>query len=130
MKYWTLRRRDDRPSNPATQRIILEIDWFLVYPLTVLEDRCKSSQLWSSWCQSIHGVDFLSVKHYKFIFKSIPKVPTSHSSFVTLVLKGMRNCLEISPLVFHLCLENSWNSCFSFVLSFKCIPGCEDFPIN
>ena len=29
LKYWTIRRRDDYPSNPATQRIILEIDWFL-----------------------------------------------------------------------------------------------------
>ena len=26
LKYWTIRQRDDRPSNPATQRIILEID--------------------------------------------------------------------------------------------------------
>ena len=26
LKYWTIRRRDDRPSNPATQRIILQID--------------------------------------------------------------------------------------------------------
>jgi hypothetical protein len=26
LKYWTIRLRDDRPSNPATQRIILEID--------------------------------------------------------------------------------------------------------
>ena len=25
---WNIRRRDDRPSNPAFQRIILEIDWF------------------------------------------------------------------------------------------------------
>ena len=29
LKYWTIRRRNDRPSNPATQRNILEIDWFL-----------------------------------------------------------------------------------------------------
>ena len=29
LKYWTIRRRNDHPSNPATQRIILEIDWFL-----------------------------------------------------------------------------------------------------
>ena len=28
LKYWTIRRRNDRPSNPAIQRIILEIDWF------------------------------------------------------------------------------------------------------
>ena len=26
LRYWTIRRRDDRPSNPATQRIILKID--------------------------------------------------------------------------------------------------------
>ena len=26
LKYWTIRRRDDRPSNPVTQRNILEID--------------------------------------------------------------------------------------------------------
>ena len=26
LKYWTIRRRDDRPSKPATQRFILEID--------------------------------------------------------------------------------------------------------
>ena len=26
LKYWTVRRRDDPPSKPATQRIILEID--------------------------------------------------------------------------------------------------------
>ena len=31
LKYWTIRQRNDRPSNPATQRIILEIDRFLVY---------------------------------------------------------------------------------------------------
>ena len=29
LKYWIIRRQDDRPSNPATQLIILEIDWFL-----------------------------------------------------------------------------------------------------
>ena len=28
LKYWTIRRRNDRPNNPATQRIILEIDGF------------------------------------------------------------------------------------------------------
>jgi hypothetical protein len=28
LKYWTIRQRNDRPSNPATQRILLEIDWF------------------------------------------------------------------------------------------------------
>jgi hypothetical protein len=26
LKYWTIRRRNDHPSKPATQRIILEID--------------------------------------------------------------------------------------------------------
>ena len=26
LKYWTIRQQNDRPSNPATQRIILEID--------------------------------------------------------------------------------------------------------
>ena len=26
LKYWTIRWEDDRPSNPVTQRIILEID--------------------------------------------------------------------------------------------------------
>ena len=26
LKYWTIRRRDNCPSKPATQRIILEID--------------------------------------------------------------------------------------------------------
>ena len=26
LKYWTIRRQDDRPSKPATQRIRLEID--------------------------------------------------------------------------------------------------------
>ena len=25
LKYWTIRRRNDHPSNPAIQRIILEI---------------------------------------------------------------------------------------------------------
>ena len=28
MKYWTIRQRDDRPSDPATQHIILKIDGF------------------------------------------------------------------------------------------------------
>ena len=28
LKYWTIRRRNDRPSNPATQCIILKIDGF------------------------------------------------------------------------------------------------------
>ena len=32
LKYWTIRRRNNCPSNPATQRIILEIDWFLLVP--------------------------------------------------------------------------------------------------
>ena len=31
LKYWTIRRRNDCPSKPATQRIILEIDWFMVW---------------------------------------------------------------------------------------------------
>ena len=26
LKYWTIRWQDDRPSNPATQHIILDID--------------------------------------------------------------------------------------------------------
>ena len=26
LKYWTIRRRNDGPSKPAAQRIILEID--------------------------------------------------------------------------------------------------------
>ena len=26
LKYWTIRWEDDRPSNPATQHIILDID--------------------------------------------------------------------------------------------------------
>ena len=26
LKYWTIRRRDDRPSKPVTKRIVLEID--------------------------------------------------------------------------------------------------------
>ena len=30
---WTIRRRDDGPSNPAFQCIMLEIDWFYVYNL-------------------------------------------------------------------------------------------------
>ena len=30
MKYWTMRRRYNRPSNPATQRIILKIVRFLL----------------------------------------------------------------------------------------------------
>ena len=46
LKYWTIRRRDDRPSNPATQRIILEIDWFLKMMVksclvTVMQLRCN-----------------------------------------------------------------------------------------
>ena len=28
LKYWTIRRWDDRPSDPATQRIILKMDGF------------------------------------------------------------------------------------------------------
>ena len=30
---WTIRRQDDRPSNPVFQRTILEIDWFLYMPV-------------------------------------------------------------------------------------------------
>ena len=30
LKYWTIRLRDHRPSKPVTQRIILEIDWFIM----------------------------------------------------------------------------------------------------
>ena len=40
LKYWTIRWRDDCPSNPATQRNILEIDWFLVI--------IKQSEAWMS----------------------------------------------------------------------------------
>ena len=31
LKYWTIRQRNNRPSNPAFQHIILEIDWFLEF---------------------------------------------------------------------------------------------------
>ena len=28
LKYWSIRQREDRPSKPVTQRIMLEIYWF------------------------------------------------------------------------------------------------------
>ena len=36
LKYWTIRRRDDRPCDPATQSIILKIDGFQIIFLKIL----------------------------------------------------------------------------------------------
>ena len=54
LKYWTIRRRDDRPSKPATQRNILEIDWFYFSQLgsSVLLIYCLP------WYENIHYFNY------------------------------------------------------------------------
>ena len=39
LKYWTIRCEDGRPSNPVTQRIILEIDWFYVQQRVLIQKK-------------------------------------------------------------------------------------------
>ena len=48
-KYWTIRRLNHLPSNPATQRIILQIDWFLKnneFDVKLkVKSKCKGKQI-------------------------------------------------------------------------------------
>ena len=53
---WTIRRRDDRPSNPATQRIILKIDGFLV--LSTKSQVSESQKLLQSLWSNRSKIDF------------------------------------------------------------------------
>ena len=58
MKYWTIRQRDYRPSQAATQCIILEIDWFFIQFVT----GCKLVWFTSLQSQIQRGILFLMRK--------------------------------------------------------------------
>jgi hypothetical protein len=110
LKYWTIRRRDDRPSNPVTQRIILEIDWFYIE---------NFGQIWFNLIKRLKKNENLMIYFNDYCIRNTIWSSLIHfDSFWTDLIQSDQKINKVENLIFYFndyLIRNSiWSSLIHF----------------